>query len=97
MWAEMNRRFLNKYLLISKSSTLKKEIRNFEHKYDEYLYEYWERFKRLCASCPYHGYSEEDLILYYYNGLLDEDVRMVNAASGGSIINKTPANARTSI
>ena len=36
------------------------------------------RGSRLYASCPYHGYSDEYLILYFYNGLSDEDVRMVN-------------------
>ncbi|XP_057517977.1 uncharacterized protein LOC130798899 [Amaranthus tricolor] len=93
-WTDMKRPFLEKYFPASKASTLKKEISNIEQWSDESFYEYWERFKRLCASCPYHGYSDDDLILYFYNGLLNDEVRMVNAASGGSFLRKTPTAAR---
>ena len=47
----------------------------------------------MISSCPFHGYSEQDLVLYLYGGLLDEERRMVNAACGGNILNKTPAAA----
>ncbi|XP_057526276.1 uncharacterized protein LOC130805520 [Amaranthus tricolor] len=93
----MKKRFLEKYFPGSKSSTLKKEISNIEQNSDESFYEYWERFKRLCASCPYHGYHDEDLIMYFYNGLVNDDVRMIKAASGGSILNNTPEAARALI
>ena len=96
-WAEMKKRFLEKYFPASKSSTLKKEISNIEQNSDESFYEYWERFKRLCASCPYHGYHDEDLIMYFYNGLVNDDVRMINVASGGSILNNTSEAARALI
>ena len=76
---------------------MKKAISNAEQGKDETLYEYWERFKKLCAQCPSHGYSEEDLIMYFHNGLDDDDLRMVNASSGGSIENKTPQAARALI
>ena len=69
---------------------MKKEISNIEQWSDESFYEYWERFKRLCASCPYVTIS----FLYFYNGLLNDEVRMVNAASGGSFLRKTPTAAR---
>ena len=65
IWTDMKRRFLEKYFPAFKASILKKEISNIEQWSDESFYEYWERFKRLCASCPYHGYSDDDLILYF--------------------------------
>ncbi|CAH9146939.1 unnamed protein product [Cuscuta epithymum] len=92
-WAQMKKCFLDRYYPASISSSLKKQISNIEQKDDESLYEFWERFKKLCASCPYHGYSEQDLILYFYDGLVDDDRRMVNAACGGGIVNKTPSQA----
>ena len=48
----------------------------------------------MCASFPYYGYSDDDLILYFYNGLLNDEVRMVNAASRGFFLSKTPTAAR---
>ena len=60
---------------------------------DENLYDYYERYKRLIASCPYHGYQAEDLICYIIEGLCDNDKRLVNASCGGSYENLTPAAA----
>ena len=45
--------------------------------------EYWERFNKLCASCPQHQITEQLLIQYFYEGLLPMDGNMVDAASGG--------------
>jgi hypothetical protein len=87
----MKQAFLEKYFLTTKLNSLKKSLSNIEQQAGETLYDYYERFKRLCSSCPYHGYSNEDLILYLYGGLFDDERRMVNAACGGNILNKTPA------
>jgi hypothetical protein len=34
------------------------------------LYEYWEHFNQLCASCPHHQISDQLLLQYFYKGLL---------------------------
>uniref|UniRef100_A0A151UFN7 Retrotransposon gag domain-containing protein n=1 Tax=Cajanus cajan TaxID=3821 RepID=A0A151UFN7_CAJCA len=60
----------------------------------ESLYEYWERFKRLCASCPHHQISEQLLLQYFYEGLNIMDRIMIDAASGGALGDMTPASAR---
>ena len=60
----------------------------------ETLYEYWERFKRLCASCPYHQISDQLLIQYFYEGLLSMDRSMIDAASGGALVDLTPTAAK---
>ncbi|KAK9697393.1 hypothetical protein RND81_08G035500 [Saponaria officinalis] len=95
-WLKMKQAFLGKYFPASRASQLKKEISNVEQKDGETLYEYWERFKRLCATCPYHGYADQDLILYFCGGLGQDDARMVHAASGG-IVNKSPTEAKALI
>ncbi|XP_074300269.1 uncharacterized protein LOC141631505 [Silene latifolia] len=51
----------------------------------ENLYEYWERFKQLLASCPYHGYTDHDLLLNFCGGLLEDDARMIKAATQGGM------------
>jgi len=58
---------------------------------EETFREYWERFNKLCASCPQQQISKQLLIQYFYEGLLSIDRNMVDAASGGALVNKTPA------
>lgn len=89
----MQKAFLEKYFPATKLNSLKKSISNIEQHATENLYDYYERYKKLVASCPYHGYSNQDLVLYLHGGLLDDERRMVNAACGGNILNKTPAGA----
>ncbi|WP_368859935.1 hypothetical protein, partial [Escherichia coli] len=50
-WNEMKRLFLQKYFPASKASNIRKEICGIRQHHGETLYEYWERFKRLCVSC----------------------------------------------
>ena len=58
------------------------------------LDDYWERFKKLCASCPQHGITEQSLLQYFYEGLKPMEMNMVDAASGGALVNMTPQQAR---
>ena len=92
-WNEMKQAFLEKFFPSSKLNELKRAISSIEQGYDENLYEYVERFKRLLASCPYHGYDDKDIVLYLFGGLLPDEKRMVNAACGGNIETKTPDQA----
>ncbi|XP_074267021.1 uncharacterized protein LOC141590323 [Silene latifolia] len=82
-WVKMKKAFLEKYFPASRASQLKKEISNAEQKDGETMYEYWERFKKLRATCPYHGYTAEDLVMYFCGGLSVEDARTVHAACRG--------------
>ncbi|KAE8705810.1 tRNA dimethylallyltransferase 2 [Hibiscus syriacus] len=93
-WAEMVRMFLDKFFPSSRAAGIRREICGIKQKDIETLHEYWERFKRLCASCPQHGISEQLLIQYFYEGLLPMERKMMDAASGGAIVNKTPHDAR---
>ncbi|KAL3516809.1 hypothetical protein ACH5RR_023711 [Cinchona calisaya] len=61
-WEQMNRLFLAKYFLASRTVNIRKEIRGIRQFNEESLYEYWERFKKLCASCPHHQISDSLLI-----------------------------------
>ncbi|RDX70783.1 hypothetical protein CR513_49937, partial [Mucuna pruriens] len=60
----------------------------------ETLHEYWEQFNKLCATCPYHQISEQLLIQYFYEGLSIMERSMIDAASGGALMDKTPPAAR---
>ncbi|XP_074282898.1 uncharacterized protein LOC141607448 [Silene latifolia] len=89
----MKKALLDKYFPPSRSAQLKRAISNIEQQDGEALYEYLENFKQLCASCPYHGYSEQDLIMYFCGGLNQDDRHMIHSACGGNISNKNPDEA----
>ncbi|XP_022883096.1 uncharacterized protein LOC111399835 [Olea europaea var. sylvestris] len=96
-WEEMKRLFLEKYFLASRVAKNQKAICGVMQDSRESLHEYWECFKRLCASCPHHQISEQLLIQYFYEGLLPTDRSMIDAASGGALVDKTLEGARNLI
>ncbi|XP_010267895.1 PREDICTED: uncharacterized protein LOC104604999 [Nelumbo nucifera] len=94
---EMKRLFLEKYFPTSRAANIRKEICSVRQYNGESLHEYWERFKKLCASCPHHQISEQLLIQYFYEGLQPTDRSMIDATSGGALVDKTPEAARNLI
>ncbi|RDX89780.1 hypothetical protein CR513_28445, partial [Mucuna pruriens] len=71
-------------------------IKDYDHleRNLETLHEYWERFNKLCATCPHHQISELLLIQYFYEGLTMMERSMIDAASGGALMDKTPTTTR---
>ena len=78
-------------------ANIRKEICGVRHHNRESLHEYWERFKKLCANCPHYQISEQLLIQYFYEGLLPINRSMIDAASGGALVDKTPEAERNLI
>lgn len=93
-WTGMVNIFLDKFFPASRAAGIRRGICGIKQRDTETLHEYWERFKRLCASCPQHGIPDQALIQYFYEGLLSMERKMMDAASGGAIVNKTPQAAR---
>ncbi|XP_071927589.1 uncharacterized protein [Coffea arabica] len=92
-WDQLKKKFLDKYFPASRAASLRKEICGIKQHPSESLYEYWERFKKLCTKCPQHQISEQLLIQYFYEGLLFRDRSIIDAVSGGALVNKTPRGA----
>ncbi|KAK9682623.1 hypothetical protein RND81_10G086100 [Saponaria officinalis] len=93
-WTALENAFLEKFLPASRIGAIRKEICGIKQRVDESLYEYRERFNRLCASCPQHQISNELLIQYFYDGLSLKDKSIIDAASGGVLMNKTATEAK---
>nr|XP_027099081.1 uncharacterized protein LOC113718372 [Coffea arabica] len=93
MWDQLKKKFLDKYFPASRVASLKKEICDIKQHLGESLYEFWERFKKLCTKCPQDQISEQLFIQYFYEGLLFRDRSIIDAASGGELVNKTPRGA----
>ncbi|RDX72940.1 hypothetical protein CR513_47522, partial [Mucuna pruriens] len=85
-WGDMKRMFLEKFFLASRITTIRKEICGIRQHSRETLHEYWERFN-----------NEQLLIQFFYKGLMMIDRRMIDAGSGGALMDKTPAVARNLI
>ncbi|XP_074289189.1 uncharacterized protein LOC141614330 [Silene latifolia] len=64
-WKDMKAAFLEKYYPDSRHNHAKKAITSPVQDASESLYEYWERFKKLVARCPYHGLSGDDLLVNF--------------------------------
>lgn len=88
--------FLERYFPASRAASIRKEICGIRQG-NESLAEYWERFKKLVSSCPQHQITEQLLIQYFYEGLLPMDRNILDAASGGALVDKTPAAAKALI
>ena len=96
-WDDLKRVFLEKFFPASRTIGIRKDISGIRQLSGESLYEYWERFKKLCASCPHHQISKQLLLQYFYEGLSNMDKSMIDAASGRALGDITPAEARNLI
>ncbi|RDY07760.1 hypothetical protein CR513_08081, partial [Mucuna pruriens] len=93
----MKHMFMEKFFLASRTATIRKEICGIRQHFGETLHEYWERFNKLCATCLHHQISEQLLIWYFYKGLTMTDRSMIDASSGGALMDKTPGATRNLI
>ena len=57
------------------------------------MYDAWDRFKDLLRRCPQHGFELWFQAQTFYNGLNYATRSMVDAAAGGSVMNKTAEEA----
>ncbi|RDX97134.1 hypothetical protein CR513_20132, partial [Mucuna pruriens] len=88
-WGDMKHTFLEKFFPASRTASIRKEICRIRQHTGETLHEYWERFNKLCATCPHHQISEH---ISMKDSMMDRS--MIDAASGGALMDKTPAAAR---
>lgn len=85
---ELTRTFLGKFFPPSKTASLRNQITNFTQRNDETLYEAWELFKDLLRLCPY-GFQRWMIVQPFYNGVTQPVRSTINAAAGGTLMNKT--------
>ena len=90
-WNQVKQAFLEQYFPATKAASIRKDICAIR---GEPFGDYYERFTHLVASCPNHQISEHLLIQYFYEGLCGTDRVMLDAASGGAFMDKTPTNAK---
>ncbi|GJZ24422.1 reverse transcriptase domain-containing protein [Tanacetum coccineum] len=87
---DMMRKFLSKYFPPSMVTKLRNEITNFRQDPNESLFEAWERYKLSIDRCPNHNMLLVTQIDTFYNGLTLRHRDTINAAAGGTFMQKTP-------
>ncbi|CAN6544134.1 unnamed protein product [Malus baccata var. baccata] len=93
-WESMKRAFLEKFFPTSRIILLRKKISGIQQEEGESFPTYYERLKSLVASCPQHQMKEELLLQYFYEGLLPLERQMLDASTGGALVDKTPMAAK---
>ncbi|RDX72782.1 hypothetical protein CR513_47682, partial [Mucuna pruriens] len=93
-WGDMKLMFLEKFFLASKTMTIGKETCGIRQQSGETLHEYWEKLNKLCTTCRHHQINEQLLIQCFYEGLSMMERSMIDVASEGALMDKTPTSAR---
>ncbi|XP_061345066.1 uncharacterized protein LOC133290925 [Gastrolobium bilobum] len=88
-WEDLAEKFLVKFFPPVKAAQLRSGITSFQQREGESLYESWDRFKELLRKCPNHGIPEWLQMETFYNGLNKKTRGIVDASSGGSLLDKT--------
>ncbi|KOM47219.1 hypothetical protein LR48_Vigan07g092300 [Vigna angularis] len=53
-WQETQQKFFDKFFPAAKVTSIRMKITAIEQFQEESLADYWERFNRLCITCPNH-------------------------------------------
>ncbi|GKA75809.1 reverse transcriptase domain-containing protein [Tanacetum coccineum] len=80
-WDDLVSKFINHFFPPSKTTNLRKEISNFQQKFEETLSEACDHFKDLLRACPHHGFTELHQLDTFYNGLNPFDQDSLNSAA----------------
>nr|GFC60132.1 hypothetical protein [Tanacetum cinerariifolium] len=89
-WEDLVSKFLNQFFPPSKTTNLRNEITRFQQRFDESIYEAWERFNDLLRACPHHGFYELHQLDTFYNALNVNDQDSLNSDAGGNFLEKMP-------
>ncbi|GJX80291.1 reverse transcriptase domain-containing protein [Tanacetum coccineum] len=85
---DIMRKFLSNYFPPLMVTKLRNEIMKFEQKPHESLFEAWERDKLSIDRCPHHNMLLVKIVMFY-NGLTLSHRDTINAAAGGTFMQKT--------
>ncbi|XP_061363520.1 uncharacterized protein LOC133307117 [Gastrolobium bilobum] len=92
-WEDLAEKFLIKFFPPTKAAQLRNDIAMFQQFDGESLYESWDRFKELLWRCPNHGIPEWIQMETFYYGLSGKTIDIVDALSGGALLDKTYTGA----
>ncbi|KAK8949196.1 hypothetical protein KSP39_PZI005990 [Platanthera zijinensis] len=92
-WDALTTKFLAKFHPVDRIVSMRRAIANFRQNDQESLAEVWERFNELLRKCPNHGFQTWNLVESFYFSIEPQHRAMIDAASGGTIMNLAPEEA----
>ncbi|XP_024011229.1 uncharacterized protein LOC112086504 [Eutrema salsugineum] len=92
-WIECRSAFLENFCTKSKTTALKNKISSFKQQPGEAFCKAWERYKEYPRECPHHGFSDEQILATFYDGVNWDYKNALNAASNGNFMTKSKAGA----
>ncbi|XP_052197256.1 uncharacterized protein LOC127804434 [Diospyros lotus] len=87
--ADLAQKFLAKFFPPAKTTKMRNDITSFMQQDSETLYEAWERYKELLRRCPHHGIPDWLQVQTFYNGLLGHTRAIIDATTGGALMDKS--------
>lgn len=89
-WEDVAAMFLHRYFPKSKTFKGKPTISSFQQQHDEALIEAWEWYQSLLQQMQTHGFDRVLQINIFLGGLQAQSKLMLDAATKGNIVLKTP-------
>ncbi|CAM8877476.1 unnamed protein product [Rhodiola kirilowii] len=96
-WAQMQNKFLDKYYPAGREMQVRRQLQDIKQGPNETMYDYLEKFNRLERSCCTLGLPEELIIEYLIDGLRPLDKMLLDASTGGSMMNLSLSGIRNLI
>lgn len=92
-WNALEKAFYERFFPEDRHMDAKTAVAMFSQGVNESLCEAWERYKSLLRNCPKNGFDSQMQIYLFRQGLQGESKNMLDAASSGSLMLKTPSDA----
>nr|GFB81719.1 reverse transcriptase domain-containing protein [Tanacetum cinerariifolium] len=96
-WEDLVSKFINEFFPPSRTTNLRKEISNFQQRFDESFHKAWDRYKGLFRACPYHGFTKLHQLDTFYNALKPADQDSLNYVAGGNLLKRRTQDVLTII
>ena len=84
----MEEEFLRKYYSVGKTTSIRKDIREFTQGTSQTFHEAWEQLRDLTREYPHHEVSNHELKQIFYDGLGPKDRYLIDTASGSTFMSK---------
>jgi hypothetical protein len=94
-WNALVRAFVKEYYSLGKTQSLHNKIATFAQYPSETISEAFGRFNEYTRVVPHHKFPKEDLVQKFHQGLTMASRMIINASTGGSIIELTLTEAFT--
>ncbi|GJU98768.1 reverse transcriptase domain-containing protein [Tanacetum coccineum] len=92
-WDELRTAFISRFFPPALFDRLLEEISAFSQHENESLTDAWIRMKEMLRNCHGHNLSKGNIIKIFYHGLSDITQEVLNAATSGIFLYKTPNQA----